>query len=101
MKQIYHTLDYICGTIGGFALFDVMKLQLPLFDNIDNGIKLGSAIIAFIYLGLRTYFFYHKSQGERALLKEQIRALEIQNNSKDIENHLFGKELKQLKEDKL
>jgi hypothetical protein len=98
MKQLYHSLDYICGLIGGFAFIDVLKMEMPLFDNIDNSIKLASALIAFVYLILRTFFYYHKGQSERILLKEQIRTLEIENNKKDLENYLFGKELKELKE---
>lgn len=99
IKQVLHLFDLICGAITGFAFFDAIKvsLEIPIMNNIDNGIKLGSAFMAMVYLGLRTYFYYHKSQGERLILKEKIRSLEIENNTKDMQNHLFGKELLELK----
>jgi len=49
--------------------------------------------LAFIYFGFRIYFYYHKSKGEIALQRQQIRELEIKNNEKDLTNHIFGKQL--------
>lgn len=96
IKHFYHIADYIFGFIGGFAFLDAIKVQIGLLQNIDNSIKLGSSLFAFVYFGLRIFFYYHKSKGEIALQKEQIRELEIKNNEKDLTNHIFGQQLKSI-----
>lgn len=93
IKYFYHIADYIFGFIGGFAFLDAIKVQIGLLQNIDNSIKLGSSFFAFVYFGLRIFFYYHKSKGEIALQKEQIRELEIKNNENDLTNHIFGRHL--------
>ena len=90
IKNVYHIADCFFGAIGSLAFFDAIKLQIGLLQNVDNSIKLGSSLLAFIYFGLRIFFYYHKSKGEILLQKEQIRELEIRNNEKDLTNHLFS-----------
>jgi hypothetical protein len=93
IKNVYHIADIIFGMIGSLAFFDTIKIQIGMLQNVDNSIKLGSSLLAFIYFGLRIFFYYHKSKGEILLQKEQIRELEIRNNEKDLTNHIFGKSL--------
>jgi len=93
MKHIYHISDYVFGIVGSFAFLDYIKVQIGLLQNIDNSIKLGSSLLAFIYFGFRIYFYYHKSKGEIQLQRQQIRELEIKNNEKDLTNHIFGRQL--------
>lgn len=97
LKAFYTTLDIIFGAIWGFTIIDIIPLFVlngsnVIFSNLDNSIKVASAALGLIYFVIRTYFYYHKSKGEIALQKEQIRELEIKNNENDLTNHIFGKE---------
>lgn len=98
LKAFYTTLDIIFGTIWGFTIIDIIPLFVlnggnVVFTNLDNSIKVASAALGLIYFVIRIYFYYHKSKGEIALQKEQIRELEIKNNENDLTNHIFGRQL--------
>jgi len=100
MKQVYLVLDFIFGFV---SFSSVLELSLLVYNgnlvlsNVDNGIKISSAIVGLIYFILRIYFFYHKSKVEISYLQEQKTELELKNKSHEIKNMLFGDEFANMK----
>ena len=98
LKHLYLTLDILFGTIWGFTLVDLLPLILlsntnQLFANLDNSIKVISALVGLVYFAVRIYFYYHKSKSEIEYLKQQTKELEIKNIQTENANFLFRKEI--------
>lgn len=103
MKTVYLCFDGLFTFIWGLSMIELVAILWTntnlIFSNVDNGTKALFSIAGLIYFALKIFFFYHKSTGERKLQAQQIRNLEIENNKKDIENFMFGKELRDMKKE--
>ena len=94
LKSIYTLLDIFFGAVWGFTIIDIIPLVAInggniIFSNLDNGIKVVSALFGLIYFAIRIYFYYHKSKGELSLLREQTKDLELKNLANEMTNFLF------------
>jgi hypothetical protein len=100
MRHIYYFLDFIFGCV---SFTSVLELSLLVYNgnlvlsNIDNGIKISSAIVGLMYFILRIYFFYHKSKVEISYLQEQKTELELKNKEHEVKNFLFAKDFAEMK----
>jgi len=102
LKELYIALDFIFTIIWGFTIIDVMPLIIVgnshlIFSNLDNGIKVASALIGLIYFVIRIYFYYHKSKVEISYLKEQKTELELRNKNNEVQNFMFAKDFAEMK----
>ena len=104
LKVLYTSLDIIFGTIWGFTILDLIPLVVVnggniVFSNIDNSIKVASALFGLIYFGFRIYFYYHKSKSEISLLKEQAKELELKNISTEKKQFVFREFIENMPEE--
>ena len=103
MKQhILHFFDFVFGCVSGLSLFELLPILITghvsyIFNNIDTGIKIASAIVGLIYFALRIYFYYHKSKEEINYLKQQTIDLELKNKNHEVQNFLFAKDFAEMK----
>ena len=101
VKQIFATLDLLFGCISGLSFIELIPIIYSgnlMLSNVDNAIKIASALIGLIYFALRIYFYYHKSKEEISFLKQQTIDLELTNKSHEVQNYLFAKDFAEMKE---
>jgi len=103
LKSIINFFDVLFITIWGFTVIDIAPLLLvkggyDVFGSVDDSIKVASAFVGLIYLGVRTYVYFHKSKNEMLIQKQQIRELEIKNNKADLNNYLFREQIDSIPE---
>jgi len=102
MKQILHFFDFVFGCVSGFSLIELLPIIVTghvsyIFSNVDNGIKISSAVVGLVYFIFRIYFYYHKSKEEISFLKQQTIDLELKNKSNEVKNYLFSKDFADMK----
>jgi len=107
MKQVYIAIDSIFCFVWGLSLIELVVITFTnvnlIFSNVDNEIKALFSIAGLIYFGLKIFFYFHKSSGERKLQAQQIRTLIIENDNKEVEikrkeleNFMFGQALQEM-----